>query len=367
MFPKIIFCALISTSACMFYLSTNTDVLDLERWTNGESESAESNAHNVDNSVADGMQPLLDELMAPAVGNVVDAESLVEHKFDLSHEAIDTEATNANEYQSVVSLDIEPVASNIVAPPTIVEDEVKAVIEDEVSVMDEAKPAVDEIAPALPVEVQSYESYGYQDQGVYQYQENIAPSYHTMQAPVEYYPAESYATAPAAHYGGNQSYASGSHPAVNVDNFNLFQYRRMMLNAQAPQPHELAGTWRGTNKGLATVAIDKQFIKEFQVIDGQVYGDNISVNERWEPVYDQYGGLERTGKFKVQQPRGIGAFRHGAVLNYRAGNNGPFAASNVVVDRVVKLDDNHMLGRAVVKFGPVQIPLAFFVLERAGH
>ena len=98
-----------------------------------------------------------------------------------------------------------------------------------------------------------------------------------------------------------------------------------MLNHSAPQPHELQGTWRGVNKGVATIAIDKRFIKEFQSVNGQIYGDNIDVNQRtggWEPILDRRtGGIKRQGKFLVQRPRGIGPFGNGAVLNYSKGGN----------------------------------------------
>ena len=139
-----------------------------------------------------------------------------------------------------------------------------------------------------------------------------------------------------------------------------------MRQHSAPHPSELQGTWRGVNKGIATLAIDKRFIKEFQVVGGQLYGDNISVNQyNGQPIQDySNGGLKRAGRFQVQQPRGIGFFRHGAILSYRNGGNGLLDPANLIEDRLVKLDDNHMLGRATANFGPIKIPVAYFVLER---
>ena len=159
------------------------------------------------------------------------------------------------------------------------------------------------------------------------------------------------------------------HPAWNTEDYTLLDYRRLMIKSRAPNPHELQGTWQGINKGIATVAIDKRFIKEFQSVNGQVYGDNVIVmqNGGWQPKLDpQTGAIERQGKFLVQEgPRGFGAFRNGAVLNYRKGGNRTLDPARLISDRVVKLDENHMLGRATAKFGPFEIPLSYFVIQRS--
>jgi hypothetical protein len=165
-----------------------------------------------------------------------------------------------------------------------------------------------------------------------------------------------------------------THPAMHVGNYGLLQYRRMMKFNRAPHPHELLGSWRGINKGVATVAIDQQFIKRFYLHHGQVYGDNVTVHQvphhqlatrGWCPVLDSRTGQPFTqGRFRVECPQGIGHFRHGLVLNYRAGGNPHRDPSRVIWDQLVKLDDNHMLGRATVRAGLAKIPVAFFVLER---
>ncbi|MGI9515752.1 MAG: hypothetical protein ACR2NP_01790, partial [Pirellulaceae bacterium] len=164
-----------------------------------------------------------------------------------------------------------------------------------------------------------------------------------------------------------------SHPAMYVHRFCLLQYRRMMRFGRTPHPSELAGTWRGVNKGVATMAIDRQFIKQFYYVNGRLYGDNISVHQvadsqlqqcGWRPIVDPYTGqLKRQGRFAVECPQGIGPFRHGLVLNYAAGGNGR-DPSRMIWDQVVKLDDNHMLGRATIRVGLAKVPVAFFVLER---
>jgi len=164
-----------------------------------------------------------------------------------------------------------------------------------------------------------------------------------------------------------------SHPAMDVDRHSLRYYRNLMRCGQTPKPEEMVGMWRGVNKGVATVAIDRQFIKEFYYVNGCLYGDNISVcqvqacalpHAGWQPRIDPCTGeIQRQGRFAVECPQGCGPFRHGMVLNYAAGGNGR-NPSRRVWDQVVKLDDNHLLGRATIRVGFVKIPVAFFVLER---
>ena len=165
-----------------------------------------------------------------------------------------------------------------------------------------------------------------------------------------------------------------THPSMNVSNYRLLQYRRMMTQHAAPHPSELQGTWRGINKGIATVAIDEQFVKRFYVEGGKIYGDNVSVHQLpherlrqsgWQPIQDSSTAKrKRSGKFLVQDPQRFGPFRHGVVLNYRKGGNRKLDPTRLIEDKLVKLDDNHMLGRATAKFGPIKIPLSYFVIER---
>ena len=54
----------------------------------------------------------------------------------------------------------------------------------------------------------------------------------------------------------------------------------------------------------------------------------------------------------------------GAALSYADGGNAKGDPAELLEDQIVRLDGNHMLGRAVAKFGPIKIPLAYFVLER---
>jgi hypothetical protein len=178
-------------------------------------------------------------------------------------------------------------------------------------------------------------------------------------------------------FGCSESTAQNStaHSTKPAPRIGLLEYRRMMRSGQTPHPSELVGSWKGVNTGIATVAIDKQFIKRFSVVGSQVYGDNVSVPQSrsrqlpWRSKHSSHAHIAKKsrGKFMVEPAGGRGAFRHGLRLNYRAGDNRPLDPANLIHDRVVKLDDNRMLGRATVKIGPLQIPVAYFVLERISN
>jgi hypothetical protein len=162
---------------------------------------------------------------------------------------------------------------------------------------------------------------------------------------------------------------------MDTRNFRLIDYRRMFRNGQTPTSQDLIGRWRGVNKGIVELAGYKQFIKEILPQDCVLSGDNIMVHQvsnellrscGWQPKSDPYSpdGLLRQGKFAIQSPSGFGPFKHGVIFSYRDGNNRRGDPVRLIVDRVVKIDDNHLLGRATVNFGLIRIPVAYFVLER---
>ncbi len=165
---------------------------------------------------------------------------------------------------------------------------------------------------------------------------------------------------------------------MNTGNYRLLDYRRMFKTGRTPTPAELAGHWRGVNKGIVTLVGYRQFIKEFTPCGDVVIGDNLQVHQvsdemlnciGWQPKILPNGSIERRGKFVVKYESGrrrlIGrAFAHGATLSYRDGANRRRDPARFLVDKVVIIDEDHLLGRAVAKFGPLEIPLAFFVLER---
>ena len=161
---------------------------------------------------------------------------------------------------------------------------------------------------------------------------------------------------------------------MDTRQFTLLDYRRMFKQGRTPCNQDLMGYWRGANKGIVELAGYRQFIKEI-VPDGScIKGDNIQVGQvnqdvlrsiGWQPKIDELTGQpERNGKFSVLPPHGRGTFGHGTVFSYREGGNTRLDPVNLLVDKVVMINENHLLGRVTAKFGLIEIPLAYFVLER---
>lgn len=169
--------------------------------------------------------------------------------------------------------------------------------------------------------------------------------------------------------------SKGSVDVMDTRNFSLSDYRQMFKEARTPAPQELIGRWRGVNKGIVELVGYRQFIKDVVATPCEIRGDNILVEQvsndmlrsiGWAPIagMPEEGYVSRQGRFQAQAPRGIGTFGHGAIFRYRAGDNRSADPVRLLVDKVVVLDRNHLLGRATANFGPLQIPLAYFTLER---
>ncbi len=161
---------------------------------------------------------------------------------------------------------------------------------------------------------------------------------------------------------------------MDVRNYRLLDYRRIFMHSRAPTSSELVGTWRGVNKGIVRLAGLKQFIKDIEPCGSVMFGDNIDVHQvsddmlrccGWQPkISRKTRMLKRHGKYMVQPPNHRGRFGHGVIFNYSDGGNRRFDFRKVIVDKVVLVDHDHLLGRASVRFGLVQIPVGYFVLER---
>ena len=160
---------------------------------------------------------------------------------------------------------------------------------------------------------------------------------------------------------------------MNTRQHRLRDYRRMFIHGTSPSANDLIGTWRGVNKGIVNLVGFKQFVKEIRPSGIGIAGENIRVHQvrqnrirciGWQPKLDRCGNLQRHDRFLILPPCGSNRFARGVIFSYRLGGNHRFALSRLLVDRVVKIDDQHLLGRAVIRtlFGP--IPVAYFVLER---
>ena len=186
----------------------------------------------------------------------------------------------------------------------------------------------------------------------------------------------------AVNHGGATYYAVvpnvNHNDIMDTTGHGLWYYRRKMLRGTTPTTQELSGQWMGVNRGIVEVAGYRQFVKDIQPQNGRWQGDNIQVKQvaphqvrysGWNPkIMSSNMGynptVERKGKFAVEPPNYRGPFGHGAIFSYRNGGNARNDPARVLMDRVVKIDDNHMLGRATANFGPIRIPLSYFVLER---
>lgn len=169
--------------------------------------------------------------------------------------------------------------------------------------------------------------------------------------------------------------SQGRVDVMDTRNFSLFDYRKMFTEGRSPAAHELVGQWKGVNKGIVELAGYRQFIKDIAPQPCGIFGDNIVVQQvsndmlravGWQPKPGpaSAGFVERVGAFAVEAPRGLGTFSRGAIFNYRGGGNKRTDPANILVDKVVILDSNHLLGRVTADFGPLKIPLAYFTLER---
>ncbi|QEG24734.1 hypothetical protein [Mariniblastus fucicola] len=169
--------------------------------------------------------------------------------------------------------------------------------------------------------------------------------------------------------------SQGSVDIMDTRNFTLLDYRKMFHEARTPEPYEMVGRWRGVNKGIVELAGYRQFIKEIVPTPCDLRGDNILVEQvsndllrsiGWAPIagMPEEGYVSRVGAFQIQPPCGNGKFKHGAVFSYRDGDNLRSDPVRLLVDKLVVLDRNHLLGRVTADFGPIKIPLSYFTLER---
>lgn len=169
--------------------------------------------------------------------------------------------------------------------------------------------------------------------------------------------------------------SQGRVDVMDTRNFTLLDYRRMFSEGRTPTSDELIGQWRGVNKGIVELVGYRQFIKEITPTPCDLRGDNVTVEQvsndllrsmGWAPIAGppEDGYVSRIGAFQIQEPRGVGKFKHGAIFSYRDGANERTDPARLLVDKVVVLDRNHLLGRVTANFGPVRIPLSYFTLER---
>ena len=181
----------------------------------------------------------------------------------------------------------------------------------------------------------------------------------------------------------NESIQESTEPKSKYDLLDLtegrplqvrLRLRRLLLSHDAPTMDEMHGLWKGINTGVIPQQFGfSQFIKDLDTLSLKPQGTNILVHQTprsevrytgWQPLLDKRGNVLREGSFGILPPSGFGGFGYSASTSYRHGNNHPLSPSNLLLNRIVKLDDDHLLGQATIKLGKVHIPVGYFVLER---
>lgn len=148
------------------------------------------------------------------------------------------------------------------------------------------------------------------------------------------------------------------------------QLNRLIQDANGPSPEEIDGAWLGINKGCgAAMAGWMQDIKVFKTVDGQRRGYNIAVHQ--VPI----GRLECSGwrpktKLLSNQPKTLGNFCviepkcdcQPLVLDYTLAGNPVYDPSHVLVDDLVVIQEDLILGKASAMVAGKKIGVAYFVL-----
>lgn len=148
-----------------------------------------------------------------------------------------------------------------------------------------------------------------------------------------------------------------------------------MANCPAPTLAELNGTWKGLNRGIGPAMLGfSQFAKQMSTGHDGGRGDNIAIHQlcpdewegplSWRTITTEQLTLDRRGNYIVRAPHGRGPHRQAAVLDYGEAANPIGDPSRLLIDKVVKLNDRFLLGRAMLQLGPAKITVSYFVLER---
>jgi|GEM_PF-5516841 len=155
---------------------------------------------------------------------------------------------------------------------------------------------------------------------------------------------------------------------VTIAGASKRQLREWMRNCPPPSLQEMNGTWRGLNRGVGPAVLGfSQFAKHMCTNCNCGHGDNITIKQvgpsewcsgrqSWLAVRKN-GELDRKGNYMIE-------FNQGARLNYGAADNPKCDPSRFLVDKIVKLDERFLLGKAIYKVGLAKVTVAYFVLER---
>ncbi len=160
--------------------------------------------------------------------------------------------------------------------------------------------------------------------------------------------------------------------ALELAGRSAFELDSLMARQPAPPVDILHGRWHGINKGVGAAAIGlTQDIKVFDVHASQGKGHNVAVYQvamdqlscrGFQPKTNWLTGCEKTmGDFIIQPPC---SSCEPLKLDYTQAHNSLVDPSRVLVDELVMMDHDLLLGRAHAKVGQHLVPVAYFVLMR---
>jgi hypothetical protein len=154
------------------------------------------------------------------------------------------------------------------------------------------------------------------------------------------------------------------------------ELHQLMATKPSPAPCDLVGKWYGVNKGYgAAIAGIHQDVKVFRECEHGVSGYNILVEQvaveelackGWRPKLERKTCQPKTmGNFVVDcQPKEGCPCQQALVLDYSQADNPVFDPSRFLVDELVVIEPDLLLGRARFRMGWIDMPVAYFVLTR---
>lgn len=148
------------------------------------------------------------------------------------------------------------------------------------------------------------------------------------------------------------------------------QLDQLIQQGQGPDPETMDGPWLGINKGCAAACVGWiQDIKVFQTSNGCRSGYNVAVHQvpisrlecdGWEPKTKLLSDQPKTlGKFCVLEPK---CPCLPLKLDYTQAGNPCYDPSHVLVDDLVLIQENLVLGKASAMIAGKKIGVAYFVL-----
>lgn len=163
--------------------------------------------------------------------------------------------------------------------------------------------------------------------------------------------------------------------AFRIASLSNRELYHLMETRPAPDLATISGKWNGINKGVGSAMMG--LMQDVKVLEGQdcVTGYNILVKQvsisdlpcrGWRPERDPKTCQPKTmGNFIAVAPNCCGTLGHTVKLDYTIAENPWYDPSRFLIDELVAIDEDILLGRATANIGKLHIPVAYFVLTRA--